>query len=143
MAMPLRYVKEIHGRLAARYGSSWRAKWGGVPMEAIESDWSNQLSGMQPESIRKALDSLPPDFPPTCAAFRALGAIRHDAAPVPVIDFTPDPALAKVALEAMNVTGMPTPSEWMALLDRDVKAGTASAARKRHHAIATKNGYYG
>ena len=73
MAMPQRFVKEIHSRLAARYGSAWRAKWAGVPMEAIEADWADQLSGMKPEGIKAALANLPDDFPPTCTAFRKLG----------------------------------------------------------------------
>lgn len=142
MAMSLRYVREIHSRMSVRYGSQWRAKWDGVPLEAIEADWAGQLDGMQPESIRKALESLPPDFPPTAPAFRALGAIRHEAAALPAIDYTPDPAIAAAALGAMHASDMPAPREWMAQLDRDVKAGTASPARKRHHAIATENGYY-
>ena len=142
MAMSLRYVREIHSRLSVRYGSLWRAKWEGVPMEAIEADWSEQLDGMQPDSIKKALASLPPEFPPTAPAFRVLGAIRHEAEPFKAIDYTPDPAIAKAALDAMAVYGKPTPREWMAQLDRDVKAGTASQARKCHHKIATENGYY-
>ena len=141
--MPLRYVKEIHGRLLVRYGSLWRAKWDGVPMEVIEADWMDQLDGMQPESIRKALASLPPDYPPTATAFRALGVIRHEAAVLPPIDYTTDPAIAAAALGAMHASDMPAPREWMANLDRDVRAGTASLARKAHHKIATANGYYG
>lgn len=73
MAMHPRYVKEIHSRLAARYGSAWRAKWDGVPMEAIEADWAEELHGMKPENIKAALANLPDDFPPTCTAFRKLG----------------------------------------------------------------------
>ena len=141
--MSLRYVKEIHSRLSVRYGSLWRAKWEGVPMEAIEADWADQLDGMSPESIRKALESLPHDFPPTAPAFRAIGSIRHEAEPLKAIGYETDTAVAKKALDSMNVYGKPTPTEWMAQLDRDVKAGIASPARKRHHAIATENGYYG
>lgn len=73
MAMSLRFVKEIHSRLAARYGSAWRAKWDGVPMCAIEADWAEQLDGMKPEQIKAALAHLPDDFPPTCTAFRKAG----------------------------------------------------------------------
>lgn len=142
MPMPLRFVKEIHSRLQVRYGSTWTTKWAGLDQEAIEADWADQLDGMQPESIRKALASLPPDYPPTAPAFRVLGAIRREADTLKAIDYETDPVVAKVALEAMHVTGMPTPREWMAMLGRDVKAGTASPARKRHHAIATENGYY-
>jgi hypothetical protein len=140
--MSLRYVKEIHSRLSVRYGSLWRAKWDGIPMEAVEADWAEELDGMPPESIRKALESLPPDFPPTAPAFRALGSIRREseafqALPAPAIN----KEVADSALSAYKVTGKPTPGEWMAQLDQDVKAGTASPARKRHHAIATENGY--
>jgi hypothetical protein len=142
MAMSLRYVKEIHSRLAVRYGSGWKSKWAEVPIELLEADWAEQLDGMQPDSIKKALENLPTDFPPTAPAFRTLGAIRHEAEPFKAIDYAPDPAIAKAALEAMNVYGKPTPREWMAQLDRDVKAGTASPARKRHHKIAAENGYY-
>ena len=142
MAMSLRYVKEIHSRLAVRYGSSWKSKWAEVPIELLEADWADQLDGMQPESIKKALASLPPDYPPTAPAFRALGAIRHESAPLKAIDYTPDPAIAAAALGAMHASDMPAPREWMAKLDRDVRAGNASAARKAHHKIATSNGYY-
>ena len=142
MAMPLRYVREIHSRLSVRYGSQWRAKWDGVPMEAIEADWAQQLDGMQPDSIKKALESLPTDYPPTAPAFRALGAIRGESEAFQAIDYTPNPKVAAEALATMHVTGKPTPREWMVQLDRDVKAGTASPARKRHHKIATENGYY-
>lgn len=143
MSMPLRYVKEIHSRLSVRYGSLWRAKWDGVPMEAIEADWADQLDGMQPESIKKALASLPPDFPPTAPGFRLLGAIRREAEAFKAIDYTPDPAIAAAALGAMHASDMPAPREWMVKLDRDVQAGNASAARKEHHKIATANEYYG
>ena len=143
MPMSEKFVKEIHSRLLIRYGSAWATKWAGVDQEAIEADWAEQLDGMSPESIRKALASLPPEFPPTATAFRALGVIRHEAQPFQALTLEPDPDIAKAAIGTMKATGKPTPAEWMAELDRDVKAGTASPARKRHHAIATENGYYG
>ena len=143
MAMPLRYVREIHSRLAVRYGSIWKSKWAEVPIELLEADWADQLDGMQPESIRKALASLPPEFPPTAPSFRVLGAVRSEASAFKALDYETDPAVAKAALSIMKVTGKPTPAEWMAQLDRDVKAGTSSNARKAHHKIAVANGYYG
>lgn len=71
--LSLRFVKEIHSRLAVRYGSAWRAKWEGLPMEAIEADWAEVLDGMQPPQIKAALANLPIEFPPTAAQFRKLG----------------------------------------------------------------------
>lgn len=143
--MPLssRFVDEIHARLAVRYGSAWLAKWQGVDIAAVKADWANQLDGMEPESIRKALASLPDDFPPTATAFRKLGHIRAEAQAVALP--APDPAGLKRIAGAMEAAHgcHETPAEWMARLDRDVMAGNASHARREHHRIATENGYYG
>ena len=95
MPLQLRYVDEIHARLMVRYGSAWTAKWAGFDetlMQAVKADWADQLDGMSPASIRKALDSLPADFPPTATAFRALGQTRDEAAPAPLALPAPDPA---------------------------------------------------
>lgn len=103
MSLPLRFVKEIHSRLQVRYGSAWTTKWAGIDQEAIEADWSEQLSGMSPESIRKALASLPPDYPPTCTAFRALGAIREESEAFKALPFPkPDAEAAKRAREKIR-----------------------------------------
>jgi len=90
MPLPLRYVDEIHARLAIRYGSAWTAKWSGLDERLIKADWSEQLDNMAPESIRKALDFLPDDFPPTATAFRKLGAIRTESVTAPALP-APDP----------------------------------------------------
>ena len=92
MALPLRYVDEIHARLAIRYGSAWSAKWTGVDIALVKADWAEQLDNMSPAAIRKALDSLPEDFPPTATAFRKLGVIRDESAPAPLALPAPDPA---------------------------------------------------
>ena len=143
MPLPLRFVKEIHARLAVRYGSTWSGKWAGVDQEAIAADWAEQLDGMQLENIRKALASLPPEFPPTATAFRALGVIREESKPMPALP-APDPVGAKRVAEAVTRKGdNETPAQWMERLKRDVLAGNASRSRKQHYAIAVTNGYYG
>ena len=142
--LSLRYVKEIHSRLAVRYGNTWRAKWDGLPMEAVEADWSAQLDGMQPENIRKALASLPAEFPPTASAFRALGVISEEHKPAPALP-APDPAgMLRIASELQaGHTDLPAPGEWMQRLRRDAEAGNASRVRKDHYRLALANGYYG
>lgn len=131
--MPLnsRFVKEIHARLLVRYGSAWLSKWAGVDQEAIEADWAEQLDGMQPASIRKALESLPHDFPPTAPAFRALGLLRDEASSIPALNVTPDPAVAKAALAAMHIVGKPTPAEYMARMWARKDAGEKLTAGQR------------
>ena len=144
MPLPSRYVREIHARLAVRYGSAWSTKWAGLSMEAIEADWADQLDGMRPENIRKALDSLPLEFPPTAPAFRALGSIREEARPAAALPPPDRAGLLRIASSlAVATNSQESPVEWMARLERDVKAGNASRARIEHYRIAVKNGYYG
>jgi len=143
MPLPLRYVKEIHARLLVRYGTSWSTKWAGVDQDDIAADWADQLDGMKPENIRKALESLPADFPPTATAFRALGSIREESKPMAALP-APDPVGARRVAEAITFKGdTETPSQWMERLKRDVLAGNASRARKDHYAKAVANGHYG
>lgn len=144
MPLPSKYVKEIHSRLAVRYGSAWKAKWAEVPQEAMEADWAQVLDGMSPAGIRKALDSLPPDFPPTATAFRALGAIAEEHKPAPQLP-APDPQGMKRVAGALGVAQaqFETPRQFMERLRRDVEAGNASRARVNHYRIAVANGYYG
>lgn len=144
MPLPLPYVERIHQRLTVRYGSAWVSKWAGVDQAAIQADWAEQLDGMQPANIRKALENLPAEFPPTAVAFRALGVINEEHKPAPQLP-PPDPAGMKRIGESLQAvtTRLETPAEFMERLRRDVEAGNASRARKDHYRIAVANGYYG
>jgi len=144
MPLPLPYVERIHQRLTVRYGSAWLSKWAGIDQAAIQADWAEQLDGMQPDNIRKALESLPPDFPPTATAFRALGVIPEERKPAPQLP-PPDPVGLQRIGESLGaaMNGQESPAEWMERLRRDVEAGNASRARKEHYRIAVANGYYG
>lgn len=144
MPFPLRYVEEIHARLAVRYGARWSSLWAGVDADLVKADWSQVLDGMSPASVTKALESLPHDFPPTAPAFRALGVISEEHKPAPMLP-PPDPAGMKRIGESLGMarSQFETPAEFMERLRRDVEAGNASRARKEHYRIAVANGYYG
>jgi len=144
MPLPFPFVERIHQRLQVRYGSAWVAKWAGIDQAEIQADWADALDGMSVESIRKAFESLPPDFPPTATAFRALGHIPEERQPAPQLP-PPDPVGMKRIAGALGsvVNHQETPAEWMQRLRRDVEAGNASRARKEHYRIAVANGYYG
>ena len=103
--LPLHYVKEIHSRLAVRYGSAWRTKWAEVPQDLLEADWAQVLDGMKPEQIKAALANLPDDFPPTCTAFRKIGEQCG-----PRADDT------NLYLESQSARGTPMPPEVKARL---------------------------
>lgn len=69
----------IFGRLAVRYGDRWRAKWEGMPMDAVKADWATQLAHCRRESLMYAMEHLPVDFPPTVGQF--LESTRRAPAP--------------------------------------------------------------
>lgn len=144
MPLPLPYVERIHQRLLVRYGSAWSSKWAGVDQDAIQADWAEQLDGMSLDGIKKALENLPAEFPPTAPAFRALGVIAEEHKPAVMLP-PPDPVGMKRIGESLGAVfnSQETPSEWMERLRRDVEAGNASRARKEHYRIAVANGYYG
>lgn len=59
----------IFGRLAVRYGDRWRAKWDGMPLEAVKADWAMQLAHCRREALMYAMEHLPVEFPPTVGQF--------------------------------------------------------------------------
>lgn len=146
MALPLQWVDEIHARLMIRYGSAWTAKWAGFDetmMRAVKTDWSQQLDNMSPESIRKALDSLPPDFPPTASAFRALGIIRSEAQPALPAPSIDQSGMKRIAgeLKKAAVTGRSLAQhaeECFAHLNRLKREGNLSPAQRSFLERATE-----
>lgn len=70
MTLPDAWVDHLFSKLAVRYGDAWIRKWEGIPMAAVRADWAEVLGGMDGKALSFGLDSLPPDYPPTAAAFR-------------------------------------------------------------------------
>ena len=145
MALHLRFVDEIHGRLLVRYGSKWINLWAGVPEQAVKADWSEQLANVTPDGVRFALANLPEDHPPNAAQFRALCMTQQRterqavALPAPSRE-----GLQRIARElGAAKVNKETPEQWMERLRQDVEAGRASQARIDHYRIAKANGYYG
>ena len=134
--MPLqsRWVEEVLARLQVRYGTRWSSLWQGIAPELIKADWADQLDGMAPENIKRALSSLPDDFPPTATAFRKLGHIRAEAEVLALP--APDPAGIKrigAAIAASKPQEVPLTQRARECLDNlraRVKAGNASAGQR-------------
>lgn len=144
MSLQDSWVDRIFTKLSMTYGRDFLARWEGLELEDVKADWGDELGGLSPtpDRIRYALENLPLKAP-TVIEFRAL-AFSMPIVSMPALP-APDPAgLKRIAETLAPAFGdMPTPRQWMETLDRDVKAGNASPARKRHHAIAVANGYYG
>lgn len=74
MSLPDAWTDKIFEKLAITYGTRFAAMYDGMAIEKVKSDWSATLSALQhrPEAISFALESLPPDHPPTSLQFREL-----------------------------------------------------------------------
>ena len=57
--------------MQAIYGSRWTASIDGIEEDAVR-EWGRALGEMQPEQVRRGLDSLSGEWPPTLPEFRAL-----------------------------------------------------------------------
>jgi hypothetical protein len=70
MALPDAWVDHLFSKLAVRYGDAWIRKWEGIPIAAVRADWAQVLGGLDGNALTYGLANLPPDYPPTAAAFR-------------------------------------------------------------------------
>jgi len=74
-ASPESLVDRLFQKLALMYGKAWLDLWAGMPIDAVKAEWSRTLTGIDPEAMRLALDSLLTSgkpFPPTLPEFTSL-----------------------------------------------------------------------
>ncbi|MEO8752331.1 MAG: hypothetical protein ABI624_06615 [Casimicrobiaceae bacterium] len=81
---PEALVDRLFQRFSTMYGRGWLDMWVGIPMDAIKADWAASLTGVEPEAMRLAIETLMTEgkpFPPTqpqfvslCRQFRRRGA---------------------------------------------------------------------
>ena len=79
-------VDRLFQKLAMMYGKHWLDLWGDMPLGMVKGEWARALTGVEPEAMRLALDSMlttGKPFPPTlpefvslCRQFRKSGAPR-------------------------------------------------------------------
>lgn len=63
-------IDVIFTKLTLAYGRDFLARWEGLEIADVKSDWAHELSGMSADSVRHALRHLPPSKPPTVYEFR-------------------------------------------------------------------------
>ena len=99
MSLPIPWVDKIFAKLALVYGRDFAARWDGMTIADVKTDWGHELAGFanHPEAIGFALQNLPPDRPPTVLQFRDLCR----KAPAPDVPRLPEPKAdpARVAAE--------------------------------------------
>jgi hypothetical protein len=73
MSLPAAWTDRIFEKLTITYGRDFLSRWEGMDLNAVKSDWANELSGLfrHPSSIAWALDHLP-EKPPTVVQFRRI-----------------------------------------------------------------------
>ena len=74
MSMPAAWTDKIFMKLTLVYGRDFIARWEGIDICDVKTDWSHELSGYEnrPKSISWALQNLPEGRPPTVLEFRKL-----------------------------------------------------------------------
>ena len=74
MSLPLPWVDKIFEQLALTYGQQFLGRWRDMDLNAVKSDWADQLSGLQgfPKGIAYALENLDAEKPPTVLMFKAM-----------------------------------------------------------------------
>lgn len=89
MSLPIPWVDKIFTKLALVYGREFAARWEGMTISDVKTDWGHELAGFanHPEAIAFALQHLPADRPPTVLQFRDLAR----KAPAPELPRLPEP----------------------------------------------------
>lgn len=74
MSLPANWTDKIFMKLTLIYGRDFTARWEGMNICDIKTDWSHELSGYEnrPKAIAWALQNLPAGKPPTVLEFRKL-----------------------------------------------------------------------
>ena len=65
------WVAAIFKKFEVRYLHRWTSAIVGLERHAV-NEWARELAGLTGEQIRRGLDSLPKDWPPTAGEFREL-----------------------------------------------------------------------
>jgi len=69
---PPSVLDAVFTKLTLAYGKRFREAYAGLPLDAVRGDWQHELAGVSPHAVAYALQHLPPDYPPTVMAFKAL-----------------------------------------------------------------------
>ena len=65
MSLPAAWTDKIFKKMTLAYGRDFLARWEGIDLNDVKSDWSHELAGFadHPEAIAYALANLPPMLP--------------------------------------------------------------------------------
>ena len=89
-------VDWLFAKLLTMFGRQWADMWTGINPDTVKADWRYALTGIDPEAIRMAVDSMARegrDFPPNQSQFVALARqfVRRGAHRLAIADHRRDP----------------------------------------------------
>lgn len=101
--LPDNWIDALFARLTGLYGNRFTNMWTGIDPNLVRTTWATELAGMQPSSIKYALEHLPAEFPPSALQFKEL-CFQKPASEVPALtNSTPaHPSVRKAVLDGMK-----------------------------------------
>lgn len=71
--LPLSWVERMFAKFEDRFGNLWLHRYAGIPMTRVMQTWSDDLSDLASDQIKRGVDSTRAlKFPPTLPEFREL-----------------------------------------------------------------------
>lgn len=71
--LPLSWVERMFAKFEDRFGNLWLQRYAGIPMTRVMQTWSDDLSDLASDQIKRGVDSTRAlKFPPTLPEFREL-----------------------------------------------------------------------
>ena len=128
MSLPMPWVDKIFMKLTLVYGRDFLARWEGLTIADVKTDWAHEMAGFaeNPQAIAFALQNLPNEKPPNVYQFRSIARslpVKQTELPAPVVaspDVIAAQLLAMVPIKkAPSVDG----KEWARILVSRHEAG--------------------
>lgn len=109
MSLPIKWVEEIFHRLTMNYGVEFLARYKGIPIADVKTDWSAQLANLTGPAIAHALACLP-DRAPTVQQFKnlCLSAPQPEFSKLAAPPAKQDPAVVAAIMQGLRAAPAPT-----------------------------------
>lgn len=125
MSLPIEWIEKIFSKLTLNYGVDFLARYKGIPIMDVKTDWSGQLAGMNGPAIAHALACLP-DRAPTAQQFKnlCLTAPQPEFAKLAAPSAKQDPAVVAAVMTGLRapVPGI-GPRDWAKAKLRQIEEG--------------------
>lgn len=126
--LPENWIDALFARLTGLYGNRFTNMWANIDASLVRKTWALELAGVQPESIKYALDHLPDEFPPTALQFKKICFMRPEQAPALTNSAPAHPEIRKAVISGLSEHKRGGMKDW------------AYALKARHEAGENLNG---